>query len=272
MSQHCCSFSREHRAWHTTFTTEFCLRLCLPEPLQGLCNHSSKPEPPQANKPSLNHWAEALQKPPRGTSSTQSRIQGWNSLSLGPNRLTEGDQTNSCREIPAQAPEHEDQTLICSQEASKAQLEAEPASWGQHPTAPAGCCCSFHGSFPQTPQSKAAGAKGRAPSALSTPVPAHTPHISIFPRHSPSRTKILPRAGMFFSCAYQYKCYLTLQDASKKVLIKRSSPSNLQNKKLSIFLHAELPGSLVLMATRALKAAPAGEFQPLPPSPPSQAQ
>lgn len=44
-------------------------------------------------------------------------------------------------------------------------------------------------------------------------------------------------------------------DASKKVLIKRSSPSNLQNKKLSRFLHTELPGSLVLMATQALQAA-----------------
>lgn len=45
-------------------------------------------------------------------------------------------------------------------------------------------------------------------------------------------------------------------DANKKVLIKRSSPYNLQNKKLSVFIHVELPGSLLLMATQALKAAP----------------
>lgn len=76
----------------------------------------------------LKPLGRSFRETPRRTNFTQSRIQGWNSLSLGPNGLTEGDQTNSCKEIPAQAPEREDQILICSQEASKPQLEAEPAS------------------------------------------------------------------------------------------------------------------------------------------------
>lgn len=106
----------------------------------------SNPNPANSAKTTGQSFIET----PRGTNCSQCRIQGWNSLSLGPNGLTEGDETNSRKEVPAQAPEHEDQILICSQEASKPQLEAETASWGQHPAAPAGCCCSFHGSFPLT--------------------------------------------------------------------------------------------------------------------------
>lgn len=58
-------------------------------------------------------------------------------------------------------------------------------------------------------------------------------------------------------------------DASKKVLIKRSSPSNLQNKKLSIFIQAEVPGSLVSMALRAalvLNSSPCHRVHPGRPS------
>lgn len=122
----------------------------LPEPTPGALQSQQQARATPNQQTHLKPAGRSFTETPRGTNFTQRRIQSWNSLPLGPNGLTGGDQTNSHKEIPAQAPEHEDQILICSQEGSKPQLEAEPASWGQHPAAAAGCCCSFHSSFPQT--------------------------------------------------------------------------------------------------------------------------
>lgn len=141
----------------------------------------------------LKPLGRSFTETPRGT---KDRTQGWNSPSLGPKGFTEGDQTNSCKEIPAQAPEHEDQILICAQEASKPQLGAETASWELHPR----MLLLLARLIPTHTTIQGCWSKGE-----SSPAPelgAHTPHICIFPRHRPSRQRSFPgkECCFFFLC------------------------------------------------------------------------